>query len=164
MVAGRRLTYVDLSLFQLVEGLRYAFPKRMKAFERKTPGLVGLHDRVGRGRISTPISQAADVSRSTRMGSFGTTRNWIIEGETIQLSFRDVPPGAGPESWDNSGFALSRAPEWLQRGYRFLPSIGVIVSFARSMPSMVLTLSATTSVPSGFMPRANTSTPQSAQN
>jgi len=45
-VAGRRITYVDLSLFQIVEGLRYAFPKRMKAFERKIPGLVELHDRV----------------------------------------------------------------------------------------------------------------------
>jgi glutathione S-transferase len=45
-VTGRRLTYVDLSMFQLVEGMRYAFPKRMKAFERKIPGLVDLHDRV----------------------------------------------------------------------------------------------------------------------
>jgi glutathione S-transferase len=45
-ITGRRLTYVDLSLFQLVEGLRYAFPKRMKAFERNIPGLVELHDRV----------------------------------------------------------------------------------------------------------------------
>src|SRR5271168_4225360 len=45
-VTGRRVTYVDLSLFQIVEGLRYAFPKRMKAFERKIPGLVGLRDRV----------------------------------------------------------------------------------------------------------------------
>ena len=45
-VKGRRLTYVDLSMFQLVEGLRYAFPKRMKAFERKIQGLVDLHDRV----------------------------------------------------------------------------------------------------------------------
>ena len=45
-VTGRRLTYVDLSLFQIVEGLRYAFPKRMKAFERRIPGLVDLHDRV----------------------------------------------------------------------------------------------------------------------
>jgi glutathione S-transferase len=35
---GRKLSYVDLSLFQLVEGLRYAFPKRMKAFERKISG------------------------------------------------------------------------------------------------------------------------------
>jgi glutathione S-transferase len=45
-VTGRRLTYVDLSLFQIVAGLRYAFPKHMKSFERKIPGLVGLHDRV----------------------------------------------------------------------------------------------------------------------
>ncbi|HTB00337.1 MAG TPA: glutathione S-transferase [Bradyrhizobium sp.] len=45
-VTGRRLTYVDLSLFQIVVGLRYAFPKRMKTFERNIPGLVELHDRV----------------------------------------------------------------------------------------------------------------------
>ena len=45
-VTGRRLTYVDLSLFQIVEGMRYAFPKRMKAFEREIPRLVELHDRV----------------------------------------------------------------------------------------------------------------------
>jgi glutathione S-transferase len=45
-VNGRRLSYVDLSLFQIVEGLRYAFPKRMKGFEGDIPGLVGLRDRV----------------------------------------------------------------------------------------------------------------------
>jgi glutathione S-transferase len=45
-LAGRKLTYVDLSLFQLVEGLRYAFPKRMRAFEDDIPGLVDLRDRV----------------------------------------------------------------------------------------------------------------------
>ena len=45
-VTGRRLTYLDLSLFQIVEGLRYAFPKRMKAFEHDIPGLVDLRDRV----------------------------------------------------------------------------------------------------------------------
>jgi glutathione S-transferase len=43
---GRRLSYVDLSLFQIVEGLRYAFPKRMKRFERKIPDLTALHDRI----------------------------------------------------------------------------------------------------------------------
>ena len=43
---GRRATYVDLSLFQIVEGLRYAFPKRMKQFEREIPKLVELHGRV----------------------------------------------------------------------------------------------------------------------
>ena len=45
-LTGRRLSYVDLSLFQIVEGLRYAFPRRMKAFEAEIPGLVALRDRV----------------------------------------------------------------------------------------------------------------------
>jgi glutathione S-transferase len=43
---GRRLSYVDLSLFQIVEGLRYAFPRRMKRFEKNIPGLLALHERV----------------------------------------------------------------------------------------------------------------------
>lgn len=47
-ILGRRLSYVDLSLFQIIEGLRYAFPKRMKRFERKIPGLVALHNRVAK--------------------------------------------------------------------------------------------------------------------
>src|SRR6266581_533829 len=45
-VPGRRLTYVDLSLFQIVAGLRYAFPRHMKTFEKEIPRLVDLHDRV----------------------------------------------------------------------------------------------------------------------
>jgi glutathione S-transferase len=45
---GRQLSYVDLSLFQIVEGLRYAFPKRMKRFEKKIPGVLALHERVSK--------------------------------------------------------------------------------------------------------------------
>jgi glutathione S-transferase len=45
---GRRLGYVDLSLFQIIEGLRYAFPKRMKRFEKKVPRVIALHDRVAK--------------------------------------------------------------------------------------------------------------------
>jgi glutathione S-transferase len=45
---GRKFTYIDLSMFQLVEGLRYAFPKAMKRVERKMPGLVAVHDRVAK--------------------------------------------------------------------------------------------------------------------
>lgn len=45
-LTGRRLTYVDLSMFQLVAGLRYAFPKAMRRLEKKTPRLVDIHDRV----------------------------------------------------------------------------------------------------------------------
>ncbi|MCK9918944.1 glutathione S-transferase [Microbacteriaceae bacterium K1510] len=43
---GRKATYIDLSMFQLVEGLRYAFPKGMKRIEDDIPGLVGVRDRV----------------------------------------------------------------------------------------------------------------------
>jgi glutathione S-transferase len=45
-LAGARLSYADLSLFQVVEGLRYAFPKATARLERKHPRLVALHDRV----------------------------------------------------------------------------------------------------------------------
>jgi glutathione S-transferase len=56
-LTGRKLSYADLSLFQIVEGLRYAFPKRMAAFERQIPGLVGLHDRVAsRPKIKAYLS------------------------------------------------------------------------------------------------------------
>jgi len=56
-MVGRRLCYVDLSLFQIVEGLRYAFPKRMKRFERKVPLLIALHDRVAkRPRIAAYLA------------------------------------------------------------------------------------------------------------
>ena len=47
-MVGRRLSYVDLSIFEIVEGLRYAFPRRMKRFEKKVPGLVALRDRVAK--------------------------------------------------------------------------------------------------------------------
>jgi glutathione S-transferase len=43
---GRKLTYVDLSLFQCVEGLRYAFPKAMKRIEGEVPRVVAVRDRV----------------------------------------------------------------------------------------------------------------------
>jgi len=47
-LTGRKLTYVDLSLFQIVDGLRYAFPQRMRSFEREIPKLCDLHGRVAR--------------------------------------------------------------------------------------------------------------------
>lgn len=45
-MAGNTLSYADLSVFQLIAGLRYAFPKAMKRQEPDYPGLVGLHDRI----------------------------------------------------------------------------------------------------------------------
>ena len=43
---GAELTYPDLSLFQIVAGMRYAFPRAMARLEPKHPRLVALHDRV----------------------------------------------------------------------------------------------------------------------
>jgi glutathione S-transferase len=43
---GRRVTYMDLSLFQLVAGLRYAFPNAMRAMESEVPRVIAVHDRV----------------------------------------------------------------------------------------------------------------------
>lgn len=53
-LAGDMLTYADLSLFQVVEGLRYAFPHAMKRLEPGYPHLISLHDRVAsRKRIQS---------------------------------------------------------------------------------------------------------------
>jgi len=41
---GRHLTYADLSLFQLIEKLRYAFAKVLRRLEGRNPGLAALHD------------------------------------------------------------------------------------------------------------------------
>jgi glutathione S-transferase len=45
-LVGNACSYVDLSAFQLVEGLRYAFPNAMARLERKLPRLIALRDRV----------------------------------------------------------------------------------------------------------------------
>ena len=49
-LVGARLSYADLSLFQLVAGLRYAFPKATQRALLKTPLVVGLHERVSQHR------------------------------------------------------------------------------------------------------------------
>ncbi|BDG05156.1 glutathione S-transferase [Anaeromyxobacter oryzae] len=45
-LVGRGMSYVDLSTFQVVAGLRYAFPRAMARRERAVPRLGALHDRV----------------------------------------------------------------------------------------------------------------------
>lgn len=40
---GDVFSYVDLSLFQLVEGLRFAFPRAMHTYERSAPQVVRAH-------------------------------------------------------------------------------------------------------------------------
>lgn len=47
-MVGGALSYVDLSVFQVVAGLRYAFPKAMARLEPAHPHLVALAGRVAR--------------------------------------------------------------------------------------------------------------------
>ena len=56
-IFGEEVSYVDLSLFQMIEGLRYAFPKTMAQVEPQHPKLVTLHDRVmARARIAAYLA------------------------------------------------------------------------------------------------------------
>jgi glutathione S-transferase len=45
-MVGDSVTYVDLSIFQLVDGLHYAFPRAMKKFGKQYPRVAALHDAV----------------------------------------------------------------------------------------------------------------------
>jgi len=59
---GARLTYVDLSLFQMIAGLRYAFPRAMAKLERRRSWAAALHDRVAaRPRIAAYLASARRI-------------------------------------------------------------------------------------------------------
>ena len=52
-LVGSDRTYVDLSVFQIVDGLRYAFPNAMQRLEPQIPRVIALRDRVAeRPRIA----------------------------------------------------------------------------------------------------------------
>lgn len=59
-LVGGRLSYADLSLFQLVEGLRYAFPLTAERILSSTPLVNALHQRV------TQLPRIAAYLRSDR--------------------------------------------------------------------------------------------------
>lgn len=62
-LTGRTATYADLSLFQVVTGLRYAFPKAMARIERKHRRVTALHDRVAaRPRIAAYLASPRRIA------------------------------------------------------------------------------------------------------
>jgi glutathione S-transferase len=63
-LTGARWSYADLSLFQLVEGLRYAFPSRMSAIEADHANVVALATRVA------DLPELADYLGSERRMAF----------------------------------------------------------------------------------------------
>lgn len=65
-LTGDRWSYGDTSLFQLIEGLHYMFPRRMKAIEGDYPKLLAIRDRVAR------LPGIAAYCRSDRRIGFNT--------------------------------------------------------------------------------------------
>ena len=69
-LTGPRLSYADLSVFQIVEGLRYAFPKATKRIEKKFPCVVALRDKVAkREHIAAYLASDRRIAFNT-MGIF----------------------------------------------------------------------------------------------
>ncbi len=69
-LVGRDLSYVDLAAFQVIEGLRYAFPRALARLEPKLPRLMALRDRVAaRPRIATYLASKRRIPFN-QMGIF----------------------------------------------------------------------------------------------
>jgi glutathione S-transferase len=61
-LTGDTLSYVDLSAFQVVCGLEYAFPAAMKRLSPNLPSLLGLRDRIAaRPRIKEYLQSARRI-------------------------------------------------------------------------------------------------------
>lgn len=57
-----RFSYVHLSLFQMIEGLRFAFPRAMKKLERRHARLVRIRDQVAaRPRIAAYLASGRRI-------------------------------------------------------------------------------------------------------
>jgi glutathione S-transferase len=62
-LVGDRISYVDLSLFQVVAGLTYAFPKLMRRELRKYKNVTALHDAVAkRPRIKAYLASPRRIA------------------------------------------------------------------------------------------------------
>ena len=62
-LAGRSVSYADLSLFQVMAGLRYAFPKAMARHARSHRRVAALHDRVAaRPRIAAYLASPRRIA------------------------------------------------------------------------------------------------------
>ena len=67
---GRKISYVDLSYFQLVEGLRYAFPRAMKRIERDVANVVAVRDKAAeRPRLKAYLASPRRIAFN-EMGIF----------------------------------------------------------------------------------------------
>jgi len=70
---GRALSYVDVSIFQVIAGLRYAYPRTMRRIEPDYPGLVKLHDQVS---VLPNISAYLNSKRRIPFNEYGIFRHY----------------------------------------------------------------------------------------
>src|SRR5271170_5174937 len=83
-MVGKKLTYVDLSMFQVMVGLRYAFPRAMSQLKRGYLLLDALSDRV----LELPgISAYMNSERRLRFNNEGIFRHY---GELDARSTRKI--------------------------------------------------------------------------
>jgi glutathione S-transferase len=62
VLVGTSVTYVDLAAFQIVEGLRYAFPRAFAARTPKLPRLIALHEVISaRPRIAAYLASGRRI-------------------------------------------------------------------------------------------------------
>lgn len=62
-LVGARLSYADLSLFQLVEGLHYAFPTAARRALKKAPRVQALHEHVAqRPRVAAYLASERRIA------------------------------------------------------------------------------------------------------
>jgi len=72
-VIGDALSYVDLSLFQLYEGLRYAFPRATSHFAKDYEALTALHASIKRRK---PIADYLKSNRRLPFNESGIFRHY----------------------------------------------------------------------------------------
>ena len=70
---GKTLSYVDLSVFQVIAGLRYAFPRVMRRMEPDYPRLVTLHDQVA---AHPNVSAYLNSKRRIPFNEYGIFRHY----------------------------------------------------------------------------------------
>jgi glutathione S-transferase len=72
-IVGDATSYVDLSVFQIVDGLHYAFPRAMRHFGKHYPRVAALHDAV----LARPnIAAYVDSERRLAFNESGIFRHY----------------------------------------------------------------------------------------
>jgi glutathione S-transferase len=90
-LVGSAVTYADLSLFQIVEGLVYAFPRRMQRTLREVPRVAALHRAIAqRPRIRAYL----DSNRRIAFNEQGIFRHYPEHAAhllgTTEMKFRII--------------------------------------------------------------------------